>query len=83
MGCLSRSGRIYTSYSVEWDDEAPYKEWVRTPTLNGIIQEMIDRPDWETGNPIALLFITKNTDDTAVFANYAENPAEIYIEWKI
>lgn len=84
MGCLDRSGRIYTNKSVDWDAPAPYHVWVQTPSLASIIQEIIDRPGWEIGNPIALLFVTKNTDDTAVFANYDQgNPAELYIEWKI
>ena len=28
----------------------------RTPDLAGVLQEVVDRPDWTAGNPVALVF---------------------------
>lgn len=39
----------------------------RTPNLSSIIQEIIDQPGWNSGNPLALMFypLTENTNRTA------------------
>jgi hypothetical protein len=82
-GCLDRCNRNYTDNYILWNKNTPFKKWVKTPSLNNIIQEIIDREGWINGNSIAILFITRNTNDTAVFSNYGNgNPPEIIIKWQ-
>jgi len=82
-GCLDRCGRIYTKNSVQWDTKTPFSQWISTPNLKEIIQEIVDRPGWKSGNSIALLFTTQRTQDSAVFNNFAlGNSAELHIEFK-
>jgi hypothetical protein len=54
------SSRVQTSASVAWSPEA----WSvvgesgalqRTPDLAAVIQEVVDRPDWQSGNALAIL----------------------------
>lgn len=83
MGCLNRSGRTYSNNSIVWHEQLPYNRWVTTPDITQIIQEIINRDGWKQGNNIALLFITFNSLDSAVFENYdMGRPAELSIEWK-
>ena len=85
IGVLDICGRIYTSKFSEWNDTLPYGQWVSTPSLVFLIQEVIDRQNWNQGNAIAFLFISKGTlDCAATFQNYESGkPAKLYVEWKI
>ncbi|MEM9819521.1 MAG: CotH kinase family protein [Bacteroidota bacterium] len=79
------SNRPFTSASVNWQPE----DWdvpsdpgeVRvTPDLSTILQEVIDRPDWGSGNAVAL--VMQGTGVRAPFA-YEQNPeqaAKLFIE---
>lgn len=81
-GCLDRCGRIYTKNYVLWDAITPFQQWVTTPNLKEIVQEIIKRPKWESNSSIALLFITRHTPDSAVFNNFnLGNAAELIIEF--
>ena len=80
-GCLDRCGRIYTTNSVLWDAITPFTQWIKTPALTDIIQEIIERPGWEQGNSISLLFITRHTNNSAAFNNFElGNSAELVIK---
>jgi len=82
-GCLERCGRNYTKASVDWNEKLPYLSWVKTPSIKYLVQEVINRADWKAGNALAILFITKHSDDSAVFDNYGGgHPARLYIEWR-
>lgn len=83
MGCLKINGREYTKTSQDWNNnDLPYKDWVKTPSITHLIQEVVNRRDWKTDNAIAVLFISKHTPDSAVFDNYGGgHPARLYIEW--
>jgi hypothetical protein len=82
-GCLDRCGRIYTQKYAIWDVVTPFQQWVITPNLKNILQEIINRPGWEKNNSIALLFITQHTQDAAVFNNFnLGNVAELDIEFR-
>ncbi|MCP4276038.1 MAG: hypothetical protein GY779_06775, partial [Gammaproteobacteria bacterium] len=52
------SGRTETSVSVTWNSIPGWTEGslYQTPDLSSIIQEVVDRPGWSSGNSIVILF---------------------------
>ena len=54
------SSRTRTAASVTWSPEPwevvdEHSERQRTPDLAALIQEVVDRPDWQEGNALVLL----------------------------
>lgn len=84
MGVLELCGRIYSENFTHWNETVPYGKWVKTPSISRQIQEVINRPDWERGNSVAVLFITRGIPGySAAFANYEfGKPARLYIAWQ-
>jgi len=84
VGVLDISGRKYTSAYSRWNETVPYAEWVKTPKLTALIQEIISRPNWAVGNSIAVLFVSEGlTGYSATFDNYENGyPAKLYVEWE-
>ena len=80
------SSRKRTSASVEWSP----KPWEvvgenslrqRTPDLSGLIQEVIDRPDWRAGNALVLM-ISGSGRRVAVSYELAQARApRLYVEY--
>lgn len=66
--------RTATSSSVKWTINYAWGLWTedRTPDLKAIVQEMIDKEGWASGNPIAFIF--KGTDEQG--ASEFENARE-------
>jgi hypothetical protein len=65
--------RPETNASIEWEVAEEWVIWqpYRTPDISTIVQEIIDRSGWETGNPIA--FILKGKDQgPSTFENARE-----------
>jgi hypothetical protein len=52
------NARDWTSAFVYWDDIPDWKtnEWYFTPDISEIIQEIVDRPDWKSGNSMAIIW---------------------------
>jgi GH35 family endo-1,4-beta-xylanase len=48
---------LTTGTSVDWILQAPWSAdtWYESPDIAGVIQEVIDRPDWSAGNSLAIL----------------------------
>jgi len=78
--------RTYTAASVEWTvaEEWAIYQIYQTPDIKDIIQEIIDRPGWEVGNPINLILTgedqgltdtLENTREFEAFENIAD-PAD-------
>lgn len=60
--------RPETNASVNWVVNEQWGLWTfhQTPDLSGIIQEIIDRPGWQTGNPINLIIKGQDQGPSAV-----------------
>lgn len=84
IGVLNISGRTYTSNFETWNETVQYGEWVKTPILTGLIQEVVNRPNWASGNSIAVLFVSEGlTGYSATFQNYENGyPTRLYVEWE-
>jgi hypothetical protein len=50
--------RTQTTASVLWECDEEWELWgeYRTPDIKDIVQEIIDRPGWNTGNPLNFIF---------------------------
>ena len=83
-GALNISGRNYTNNFVDWNRTVKYDFWYRTPPLTDIIKEVIDNKDWNPGNPITVLFVSKGYRQyVSTFQNFENGfPPKLYIIWK-
>ena len=83
-GVLNISGRKYTSNYEIWNNTVPYGEWVKPPLVTALIQEVINRSNWASGNSLAVLFVSEGlTGYSASFQNYEKGyPARLYVEWE-
>jgi subtilisin family serine protease len=48
--------RTQASVSWNWTGAEPVDTWNSSPDCSAVVQEVVDRPDWKTGNPIVLIF---------------------------
>jgi len=83
-GVLNISGRNYTNNFVDWNRTIKYDYWYRTPPLTDIINEVINKKNWTSGNPITVLFVTKGFKNySTTFQNFENGyPPKLYIIWK-
>ena len=57
--------RPRTSVYVYWSAaDVGTQTWVETPDISSIIQEIVDRSDWQFGNAITILFIGEKTGES-------------------
>lgn len=65
------TGRTKTSNYVDWTMEGPFSDGdeASPPGLSAIIQEIIDRPGWESGNAIGILVLERDSD-TKIFVGW-------------
>lgn len=82
IGVLDICGRNYTNNYTLWNESLPHNKWIKTPAIVEIIQELINRENWSSGNSIAILFISNGFQDfSAAFKNYDSGyPARLYIK---
>jgi len=50
-------GRVRTSANVDWDQDGIGTVDVQSPDISTIIQEIVDRPGWSSGNYLSILYI--------------------------
>jgi len=83
-GVLDICGRNYTNKSVLWNISVPHGDWISTPSIVNPIQEVINRGDWEKGNAITVLFVSRGIKRySATFQNHEKGyPARLTIKWK-
>ena len=62
------AARPFTTASLLWEVSEEWELWgtYRTPNLKGIVQEIVDRNGWESGNPIAFMLLGENQGLTDV-----------------
>ncbi|MBK8044070.1 MAG: T9SS type A sorting domain-containing protein [Haliscomenobacter sp.] len=60
--------RAKTAASVLWEVKEEWKLWqpYRTPDLKAVVQEIVDRPGWEAGNALALVFLGQDQGPSEV-----------------
>jgi len=82
---ISTADRPRTSANVSWvEDSIGAGVWA-TKSVTNIIQEIVNRSGWSSGNALVLLFIA-NTDVSKIFRgkSYDNSPSQapkLYIEW--
>ena len=64
--------RTQTSASVAWNDSAlGAAGWKTTPDISSVVQEIVDRGGWASGNDLALIFSSDNGSNvSAIFYSY-------------
>ena len=83
-------GRDRTTAEVDWDGEGPWTtgERYQSPDIKTIIQEIIDRPGWSSGN--ALVLFWDDFDDRSdvgadrrayQYDNAPTNPVQLHIQY--
>ncbi|MEY3241706.1 MAG: hypothetical protein RIR11_3145 [Bacteroidota bacterium] len=76
------SDRVKTTAAVSWNIAEPWTIWnkYRSPELKSLIQEVVNRQNWKSGNALALMFFGEdqgaNTDDNARDFEAFENIAD-------
>jgi hypothetical protein len=58
QGVISRS-KTKASVAWNWQGSEPTNAWYSSPNLNSVVQEVFDRPDWQAGNALVLLYVGK------------------------
>jgi len=61
-----------TVNSVIWDNDEPWLEdtWYDSPDIVDVIQEVINREGWSSGNSLAILYSTRSEGDYRSFSSY-------------
>lgn len=83
IGVLDISGRKYTYNYVVWNDTATYGKWIQTSSINLPINEVINRDNWQSGNSIAILFVSQGLSGySCAFENFENDfPPRLSIDW--
>lgn len=86
------SGRTTTSASVTWDSSSTpaITNWTKgntydTPDLKAIVQEIVDRENWESGNAMSFIITGTGTKYTYTYDNGPTTPDDtpvLYIEFE-
>lgn len=63
------SDRTKTSARETWDmPDFDEDEYYNTPDISDVIQEIVDRSGWASGNDLGLIFVKKSGEDRKVFS---------------
>ena len=56
------SKRTLSLNSVKWIENKQWKIWqpYRTPDISSLLKEMVSKPSWKSGNPLAFIFAGEN-----------------------
>jgi hypothetical protein len=67
------ASRHLTGNAIAWNDIESHtlQTWYRTPDIKSIIQEIIDRGDWSSGQDLAV-FVQDNNSDAGAFRRFYE-----------
>ena len=84
IGVLNISYRNYTTNYVVWNATIEYNRWINTTSITAVVQEIINRENWSSGNSIAVLFVSNGFRYySATFKNYESGyPAKLYVKWE-
>ncbi len=66
------TSRLKTSTSVPWQPKAwSAGAYARTPDLSAVVQEVVDRPGWKSGNALAFIVVGMGTAKRSAYAHDA------------
>ena len=84
IGVLDICGRNYTDNYSLWNETVSYGEWVKTPVIKNVIQEVVSRENWTVNNSISVLFVSNGIRGySATFQNFEKGyPARLCVKWK-
>lgn len=68
------TSRVTTTASVSWVDTAILTGWKNSPDIKTVIQEIVDRGGWASGNSICIL-VKGKSDASKSFSTYAYEQA--------
>lgn len=79
-------GRAKTTATVAWttNDLGNANDRVTTPNLSACLQEVVDRPGWQPGNSVVLLYVHNSTTDkieVAAYENVTLQEPSLYVEY--
>jgi len=80
-------GRTRTTANVFIDTTPADDDYNQTPSIVSIVQEIVDREGWESGNDMCFLFIAVNDNGTNEFVRHDSydksggNPGKLHIEY--
>lgn len=62
------ASRLIGDSAVDWSDLPPFSagDWVRTPDIGSVVAEIVGRPDWVEGNPLAIFVCDDNSSSGAL-----------------
>lgn len=83
-GTTDIDARTRTSATVLWDEDSIGTGWKDTPELKTIIQELVNRGDWGSGDDIGILMIPTSASKNLRYYSYdqaGDNDPKLYIEW--
>ena len=62
------SKRTLSLNSVKWIENKQWKIWqpYRTPDISSLLKEMVSKPSWKSGNPLAFIFAGENQGPSEV-----------------
>lgn len=64
--------RPVTNASVEWTIEnIPASNWLETPNLSSVIQQIVNRSDWHEGSALSLIVFNNATDANPHYIDFA------------
>ncbi len=80
------SGRAMTAAAVNWNDIPNWtdNEYYKTPDLTSIVQEIVNRPGWATGNAMVILFRSEDLGGQRradTHDSITENAAALFVEY--
>ena len=80
------SGRAMTAAAVNWNDIPNWtdNEYYKTPDLTSIVQEIVNRPGWATGNAMVILFRSEDLGGQRradTHDSITENAATLFVEY--
>ncbi|MBA7493375.1 hypothetical protein ES702_03933 [subsurface metagenome] len=79
--------RVRTTATVNWDEDTIGElTWGFSPDLTEVIQEIVDRGGWKSGNNLTILFIAEDESTLKWFKcnDYSKssvNSAKLYVDW--
>lgn len=78
------SGRQRTSASVEWNNLPPvtWNDSLRSPDIKSIIQQIVNRPGWQSGAALALILSGSGQRVVESFDGEANAAAALFVEYR-
>lgn len=83
---ISETYRPRTSASAVWDDDGDLQLWQNTPSITSVVEEVVGRGSWSSGNDMVMLFIASTAANfrqcySNAYDGVPGNAAKLYVEY--